>query len=81
VAITLPAETRKRAIASIRRYSIEAMEEEIGNLKAGLLLDFLLREIGPSIYNHAIRDAQTYFQEKTGDLDGSCYESEFSYWT
>jgi len=71
---------KQRMIASIKRYSAENMEEEIGELKAELLLDFFLKEIGPSIYNQAIADAQAYFQEKTGDLDGSCFQPEFGYW-
>ena len=56
------------------------MEEEIGDLKTGLLLDYILKEVGPTIYNQAITDAQAYFQEKAVDLDGACYEAEFCYW-
>lgn len=78
--ITLAKDVRKRSIASIRRYFAENMEEEVGDLKAALLLDFFLKEIGPTVYNHAVADAQAYFQEKTGDLDGTCHEPEFGYW-
>jgi uncharacterized protein (DUF2164 family) len=80
VAISLEPETQKRAIASIQRYFEEQMDEEVGELKARLLLDFVLRELGPTIYNRAVRDAQAWFQEKVTDLDGSCYEAEFDYW-
>ena len=78
--ITLAKDVRKRSIASIRRYFAENMEEEVGDLKAALLLDFFLKEIGPTVYNHAVADAQAYFQEKTGDLDGTCHEPGFGYW-
>jgi len=30
------------------------MSEPIGDLPAGLLLNFFVEEIGPAIYNHAI---------------------------
>ena len=53
---------------------------EVGDLKAKLLLDFFLGEIGPIVYNSAIADAQAYFQGKVADLEGSCYEAEFGYW-
>jgi len=76
----LPKETRVRLIASIRRYFEENMEEEIGELQASLLLEFCLKEIGPSVYNHAVRDAQAQMLDKVTDLDGSCYEPEFGYW-
>ena len=76
----LPKETRVRLIASIRRYFEENMDDEIGELQASLLLEFCLKEIGPSVYNHAVRDAQAQMQDKVTDLDGTCYEPEFGYW-
>ncbi len=56
------------------------MEDEIGDLKAELLLDYFLKEIGPIVYNQAIADAAAFFRERTADLDASCYEVEFGYW-
>ena len=41
---------------------------------------FVLKEIGPSIYNAAITDAQVYFRERVADLEGACFEPEFGYW-
>ena len=79
--IKLSKEARTQSIASIKRYFAENMEEEVGDLKAGLLLDFFIKEIGPSVYNRAVAQAQAYFQEKTIDLDGACYEAEFGYWS
>ncbi|MDJ0788572.1 MAG: DUF2164 domain-containing protein [Myxococcota bacterium] len=71
---------RAQAIASIQRYFAEQLEDEIGELKAGLLLDFVIAEIGGSVYNHAIRDAQAWFQERLQDLEGQCFRPEFGYW-
>jgi uncharacterized protein (DUF2164 family) len=80
MAIKFPKETEKRLIASIKRYFAENMEDDIGELKATLFLEFCLKEIGPSIYNQAVTDAQAWMQEKLTDLDGSCHEAEFDYW-
>jgi uncharacterized protein (DUF2164 family) len=80
MAIKLSKEVEKKMIASIKRYFAENMEDEIGDLKAKLLLDFCLREIGPRIYNQAIADAQAFLQKKVADLDSSCYEPELGYW-
>jgi uncharacterized protein (DUF2164 family) len=80
MAIKLSAETRKRLVTSIKRYAAENLDEAIGDLKAGLLLDYCLNEIGPSIYNQAIADAQAYFTGRVGDLEGVCHEDEFGYW-
>lgn len=79
--ITLEPETRKKLLASIKRYAAEHLDEEIGDLKAGLFLDFCLAEIAPSVYNQAIADAQAYFQGRVADLEGVCYQEEFTYWT
>jgi uncharacterized protein (DUF2164 family) len=81
MAIELSPETTKQLLSSIKRYFTESLDQDIGDLKAGMLLNYCLKEIGPSIYNQAITDAQAYFQERVGDLEGVCYEKEFTYWT
>jgi uncharacterized protein (DUF2164 family) len=78
--IQLPKDTEQRLIASIRRFFVEHMDDEIGGLKASFVLDFCLREVGPCIYNQAIADAQRHLQDRVADLEGSCFEPEFGYW-
>jgi uncharacterized protein (DUF2164 family) len=80
MAITLSAETTKQLHASIKRYFAENLDLEIGDLKAQMILEYCLKEIGPSIYNHAITDARAYFQDRVADLEGVCYEKELTYW-
>ncbi len=80
MAITLSDDTTKRLQTSIKRYFAEELDHEIGDLKAGLVLDFVLKEIGPSVYNAAIADARTYFEQRAADLEGVCYQEELSYW-
>lgn len=80
MAIRLSDDTIKRLHASIRRYFAEELDHEIGDLKAGLVLDFFLKEMGPSVYNRAIADARTYFEQRAADLEGVCYQQELSYW-
>ena len=58
----------------------EELSEDIGELKARIVLGFVLKEIGPTIYNQAIDDAQTWLQERSGDLASACWEPEFGYW-
>lgn len=79
--IELSKEVRADAIASIQRYSEENMPEPLGDLPAGLLLNFFLEEIGPAVYNKAIADAQTRMQLRVSDLDGELHADEFQYWS
>jgi len=78
--IELTKEDRTQAVASIERYFRENMEEKIGNVAASGLLGFFLEEIGPSIYNKAVADAQERIQARVSELDFEVHEEEFSYW-
>lgn len=79
--ISIPDEARKRAVASIRRYFEEHLEIEIGDFKADLVLDYFLAEHGPTVYNQAIADARSFFDERSADLGAICYNAEFPFWT
>ncbi|NVN93369.1 MAG: DUF2164 domain-containing protein [Desulfuromonadales bacterium] len=78
--IKLTKDVEKRLIASIKRYVAENLETDIGDLQSSLFLQFCLEEIGPSVYNQAICDAQVYMQDKALDLEDSCYAPESTYW-
>jgi uncharacterized protein (DUF2164 family) len=67
-AIKIPKETREAMISSIKNYFLKEREEEIGNLAAGLMLEFISEEIGPVFYNQGVTDSYTYMEEMIGDL-------------
>jgi uncharacterized protein (DUF2164 family) len=77
--LSLTDDARKLAIASIRRHFSEELDQDVGDLKASLVLDFFLAELGPSVYNLGVADAQAFFAERTEDL-GSLSMEEFTYW-
>ena len=81
MSIELHNETRQLLITSIQRYFKENMDEPIGNMAAGSLLNFVLEEIGPTIYNKAVADAQGRMQARVLELDLEVYESESQYWS
>lgn len=76
----LEKDTETYLLTSIKRFFEEDMEVPIGDLKAAQILDFFAAEMGPSIYNQAIADAQAYFSDKVSDLAGVHFEAEFDYW-
>lgn len=80
MAIELPDQVRKEAIASIERYFRENMEEKIGNIAAAGLLGFFLEEIGPTVYNQAVTDVQERLQMRVSELDIEIHEEAFQYW-
>ena len=70
---------RKTAIASIRRHFLEELSQEIGDLKASLVLDFFLAELGPSLYNMGVADAKGFIADRMEDVAALSLE-EFAYW-
>lgn len=78
--IELTKQERGDAMNSLKRYAQENFGEEMGDLKAGALLNYILEEIGPAIYNKAIKDAQQQLQQRVMDLDGELYAEPFGYW-
>lgn len=78
--IEIAKEKRTQLVASIQRYFEKEMEEKIGNITADALLDFLLKELAPLVYNKAVADVQKHLQARVMDVDMEVYEDEFQYW-
>ena len=74
--VEIPKEMADRLRLSIKRYVLEHWDQEIGDLKAKMFLDFVLREIGPGIYNKAVFDAQAVMSEMVAELGSTCFEPE-----
>ena len=66
--IALTPETKKLLLSNLQNYYSAEREEELSEFQAGLLLEFILSDIGVYIYNQAIADAQTLMQQKTEEL-------------
>ena len=75
--LSLPDASKKLALASIKRFFTEQLDQEIGDLKAMLVLDYILAEHGPAIYNLALGDARAFIEERAGDVEGLGYPQEY----
>ena len=82
MSVTLTTDTRKLALASLRRYCAQELDLELdeGDIRMIGLLNFILKEIGPSIYNGAIVDAGGFLHARLADLEATTFEPEFTYW-
>lgn len=80
MSITLAAEARKDAIASIERFADQELDVELSNIQSTQLLEYFLKEIAPTVYNGAIADARRFMQARLEDLEASCFQGEFTYW-
>jgi uncharacterized protein (DUF2164 family) len=74
--IKLSDNRRALLVAAIQAHFRDELDDDVGELKAGLVLDFFVKNLGPPVYNQAIRDAHGFIQEKLVDLEGEFYEPD-----
>jgi uncharacterized protein (DUF2164 family) len=75
--ITLPEPIRQQAIASLKEYVSDELDHDLSDLQATLLLDHVLTDLGPAIYNQAAADARAYVEERAADLEAALHKAEF----
>ncbi len=66
--IKVTKERRDDMISEIQNYFLKEREEEIGDLAAGLILDFILEKIAPEFYNQGVYDSHKYMGDAIEDL-------------
>ncbi len=66
-----------RRVAAARGGELEA---EWSAVRAGFVLEYFLKEIGPLLYNQGVEDAQKVLRGAVEDLPGTCFEEPMQYW-
>lgn len=66
--IKLTKEKREYMISAIKAYFLKEKEEELGDLAAGLILNFIIEELAPEFYNQGVYDSYKYMNDRTEDL-------------
>lgn len=69
-AFRLSKEKRAQLVGEIKHFFQIERDEEIGDLAAGAVLDFMLDKIGNEIYNEGVKDSYSYINDKIIDLLG-----------
>ncbi len=66
--IKLAKEKKEDMIAAIKTYYAGERDEDIGDLAATLILNFITEELAPEFYNQGVYDAYKYINDKSEDL-------------
>lgn len=74
--IKLSDDRKKELKEEVQTYFRNELDEDIGDLKAEMFIEFLIEKMGPRIYNQAINDAYAFFQDKIIDLESILYIPE-----
>jgi uncharacterized protein (DUF2164 family) len=68
--IDLNKEAKQEMILAIKTYFLNERDEDLGDMAAGFILDFVLEKLAPHIYNQGVYDSYKYMGERTEDLLG-----------
>lgn len=71
--LKIPREQKMQIISLVQQYFREERDEEIGDLAAELLMDFMIKQISPFVYNQAINDVQSILSQKMASLEDEVY--------
>jgi uncharacterized protein (DUF2164 family) len=74
--VRLAGERRERLVRALQRWYADELDETLSDFNAGRVVDFFVAELGPPVYNQAIRDAHGFLQEKLQDLEVEFYEPD-----
>ena len=66
--IELSRDKKEDMITSIKEFFYEERDEELGDLAATMVLNFIIEEIAPEFYNKGINDSKRYMEDRLDDL-------------
>jgi len=73
ISIKLPREDKNEIINDVKAYFEEERSETIGDLAAEQLIDFMITQLGPYMYNKALMDARALINEKMNQIEDDLY--------
>lgn len=68
--LQLTNEEQRQLIKSVQDFFLREQDQEIGDLAAMLIIDFMIKQLGPVYYNRGIQDAIKVMGDKLDDLYG-----------
>ena len=76
VVLKISREHKALLVHKMQSYFETERSEEIGELAAGNLLDFMIKQLGPIIYNQAISDARTVVMQQMERIEDEIHVLE-----
>lgn len=68
--IKLHNQKKDQMINQIKTYFSKERDEDLGDLGAALILDFIIEKLGPEFYNQGVFDAYQYLSDRMEDVLG-----------
>lgn len=74
--IKINKDQKAKLISDIKGWFLDNRDEEIGDLQAELLINFLTEKAGAEIYNQALNDALIWLKARVSDIEIDYYSLE-----
>jgi uncharacterized protein (DUF2164 family) len=71
--LTLSDDRREALAGHLQRLFAEEFDETLSDFQAGIVIDLMLKQLGPAVYNQAVEDVRAHFQDKLDDLSGEVW--------
>lgn len=72
----LPREQKEWMMEKVQQYMAEELQEDLGNIAAEGMVEFMLKELGPYVYNQAVKDARDMLMAKMTSMEEDLYAME-----
>ena len=72
--LELTPDRRKHLIAEIASFIHDEFDTDIGELRATLVLDFMMKHAGAAGYNQGVSDCRAYLTNKLVDMEIDLHE-------
>lgn len=66
--VKLTKEKRDFMLLEIKKYFLNERDEELGDLAAGLILDFMIEKLSSEFYNQGVYDAYKLMSERVEEI-------------
>lgn len=66
--IKLSKEKRDGMVSEIEYFFLKERDEELGDLAASMILDFIIEKLAPEFYNQGVYDSQKYMNDRVEEL-------------
>lgn len=76
IPIRLPKEQKDEIVDRLKVFFEEERSESIGDLAAEQIIDFMMKELSPYVYNRAISDVRIMINEKFSQIEDELYAME-----
>ena len=74
--IKIESKRKNELVIELQSYLQDELDLEVGQFDADFLLDFMVKNLGPAIYNQALNDSLKVFESKMMDVSDGIYEIE-----